>query len=318
MHQARFKDGTRRITHVTEVVGMEGDIITLQDLFRVRPSAWASTSTAAAGACCARPGLRPKFIDKLAASGEFVDEVALRIRAAATVSSQTLLLLGLAALFVGGTLVVAAALGSASARSTATDQVPAPALALHPVRPGAREAQQREPVERSLLGNSAVTRGALGVADRVARRRGLDGLIAVRLESAALPIRAPEWVLIHLGIALASAVLLLVVSLGNPLAALLGLIIGLTGPWMFLIVREGRRESAFLTQLPDTLQLLAGSLKAGLLPAAGDRLGRPGGRAPDLDGVQAGPWSRPGSGCRSRRPSTASPLGRRARTSAGS
>ena len=33
VHQARLKDGTRRITHVTEVVGMEGDIITLQDLF---------------------------------------------------------------------------------------------------------------------------------------------------------------------------------------------------------------------------------------------------------------------------------------------
>ena len=33
VHQARFKDGTRRITHVTEVVGMEGDVITLQDLF---------------------------------------------------------------------------------------------------------------------------------------------------------------------------------------------------------------------------------------------------------------------------------------------
>jgi pilus assembly protein CpaF len=33
VHQARLKDGTRRITHVTEVTGMEGDVITLQDLF---------------------------------------------------------------------------------------------------------------------------------------------------------------------------------------------------------------------------------------------------------------------------------------------
>ena len=33
VHQARFKDGSRRITSVTEVVGMEGDVITLQDLF---------------------------------------------------------------------------------------------------------------------------------------------------------------------------------------------------------------------------------------------------------------------------------------------
>ncbi|OJX77719.1 CpaF family protein [Magnetospirillum sp. 64-120] len=30
---ARLRDGTRRITHITEVIGMEGDVITLQDLF---------------------------------------------------------------------------------------------------------------------------------------------------------------------------------------------------------------------------------------------------------------------------------------------
>jgi len=33
VHVTRLKDGTRRISHVTEVEGMEGDIITLQDLF---------------------------------------------------------------------------------------------------------------------------------------------------------------------------------------------------------------------------------------------------------------------------------------------
>src|SRR6202050_3049783 len=30
---ARFSDGTRRVTYVTEVTGMEGDLVTLQDLF---------------------------------------------------------------------------------------------------------------------------------------------------------------------------------------------------------------------------------------------------------------------------------------------
>jgi pilus assembly protein CpaF len=33
VHLHRLRDGTRRVTHVTEVVGMEGDIITMQDLF---------------------------------------------------------------------------------------------------------------------------------------------------------------------------------------------------------------------------------------------------------------------------------------------
>ena len=33
IHSRRMQDGTRRVTHVTEIVGMEGDVITLQDLF---------------------------------------------------------------------------------------------------------------------------------------------------------------------------------------------------------------------------------------------------------------------------------------------
>ena len=33
VHLHRLRDGSRRVTHVTEVVGMEGDIITMQDLF---------------------------------------------------------------------------------------------------------------------------------------------------------------------------------------------------------------------------------------------------------------------------------------------
>ena len=30
---SRMRDGTRKITHVTEVIGMEGEVVTLQDLF---------------------------------------------------------------------------------------------------------------------------------------------------------------------------------------------------------------------------------------------------------------------------------------------
>jgi pilus assembly protein CpaF len=33
VQQTRLKDGSRKITHISEVVGMEGDIITLQDIF---------------------------------------------------------------------------------------------------------------------------------------------------------------------------------------------------------------------------------------------------------------------------------------------
>ncbi len=33
VHQARFSDGSRKITHISEVTGMEGDVITMQDIF---------------------------------------------------------------------------------------------------------------------------------------------------------------------------------------------------------------------------------------------------------------------------------------------
>jgi pilus assembly protein CpaF len=34
IHQARLRDGSRKVTHITEIQGMEGETITLQDLFR--------------------------------------------------------------------------------------------------------------------------------------------------------------------------------------------------------------------------------------------------------------------------------------------
>jgi pilus assembly protein CpaF len=67
IQQSRLRDGTRKITHITEVQGMEGDIITLQDIFifeqrgldengriigRLRPT-----------------GIRPKFVEKFEQSG---------------------------------------------------------------------------------------------------------------------------------------------------------------------------------------------------------------------------------------------------------
>ncbi len=72
VHQSRFRDGSRRITHVTEVVGMEGDVITLQDIFVFDHSAGYGENGQALGQLRST-GLRPKFLDKLAASGVNVD-----------------------------------------------------------------------------------------------------------------------------------------------------------------------------------------------------------------------------------------------------
>jgi pilus assembly protein CpaF len=72
VHQARFKDGTRRVTHVTEVGSMEGDIITLQDLFVFDHQMGIDEHGRTLG-MLRSTGLRPKFMDKLEASGVRLD-----------------------------------------------------------------------------------------------------------------------------------------------------------------------------------------------------------------------------------------------------
>ena len=62
MHVDRMPDGRRIVTSLTEVQGMEGDIILLQEIFSYR--ALPSVSGKASGELVAT-GLRPKFLDKL-------------------------------------------------------------------------------------------------------------------------------------------------------------------------------------------------------------------------------------------------------------
>ena len=72
VHQTRFKDGSRRITHITEVERMEGDVITLQDIFAFDSSAGFDHDGKVLGRL--RPtGLRPKFLDKMAEVNVTVD-----------------------------------------------------------------------------------------------------------------------------------------------------------------------------------------------------------------------------------------------------
>jgi pilus assembly protein CpaF len=71
VHQSRLKDGTRRFTHVTEVLGMEGDTITLQDVFLFDFQAGVDENGKFRGHL--KPtGLRPAFMDRLRERGVHV------------------------------------------------------------------------------------------------------------------------------------------------------------------------------------------------------------------------------------------------------
>ncbi len=68
----RLVDGSRRVTHVTEVLRMESDVITLQDIFIAKPPSEDSAAGGVPGRLLgplACTGLKPHFLEKMAANG---------------------------------------------------------------------------------------------------------------------------------------------------------------------------------------------------------------------------------------------------------
>ena len=63
---SRLSDGSRKVTKVSEIVGMEGDVITMQDIF-----VWEQTGTGVntVMGMHSSTGIRPKFLDKIIAKG---------------------------------------------------------------------------------------------------------------------------------------------------------------------------------------------------------------------------------------------------------
>jgi pilus assembly protein CpaF len=71
VHLERLQDGSRRVTSITEVQRMEGDVITMQELFEFKVDRVTSEGTVVGGL---KPtGLRPTFIQKFEKHGLTVD-----------------------------------------------------------------------------------------------------------------------------------------------------------------------------------------------------------------------------------------------------
>jgi pilus assembly protein CpaF len=68
-HQERLRDGTRKITKITEVQGMEGDMITMSDIFEFEQTGVEGGKIVGR----IRPtGIRPKFTDRIEAAGIYL------------------------------------------------------------------------------------------------------------------------------------------------------------------------------------------------------------------------------------------------------
>ncbi len=72
VHVNRFRDGSRRVTHLTEVMGMEGDVITLQDLYLYDYGMGVDEAGRFRGRLKAT-GIRPSFSEHLADVGSPVE-----------------------------------------------------------------------------------------------------------------------------------------------------------------------------------------------------------------------------------------------------
>ncbi|MEP9365613.1 type II secretion system F family protein [Nocardioides sp. CN2-186] len=98
----------------------------------------------------------------------------------------------------------------------------------------------------------------------LSRNRSLEARIGRRLEGAGSELRPPEWVLLHAAVVVVVTILGLLLTGGSILVGLVFLVVGIVGPWVYLGFRRGRRRKAFNAALPDALQLMSGSLAAGL------------------------------------------------------
>jgi pilus assembly protein CpaF len=67
VQQSRIRDGSRKVTHITEVQGMEGDIIVLQDLFVFEQEGFDEDGKVIGS--YRSTGIRPKFMKSLEAAG---------------------------------------------------------------------------------------------------------------------------------------------------------------------------------------------------------------------------------------------------------
>ena len=260
VQQSRLKDGTRKIVNITEVQGMEGDVIVMQDVFvfeqtgvvegkiqgRLKPT-----------------GIRPKFVEKFEVMG-----------------------INLPPGLFGFTLL-------GHGRSTAREPHDArdrrgrrpgdhpdrdrrrdlgwighlrPPRALRLAKPDRQEG--RGPTGQGAVADLIAQSQALDSLNKVVEQRDFGANLARDIARADLKLKPSEFLLIWagciVGVPLAcSSCRSFLPALGNPLFLLIGALIGFFIPRFWLNRRKNGRLGAFNKQLPDTITLIANALRAG-------------------------------------------------------
>jgi tight adherence protein B len=105
-------------------------------------------------------------------------------------------------------------------------------------------------------------RRGVAVVERLAERRQILARVEQLLERADLPVRAGEALAFSVAAVVLFAVLAVLLAPSPLLGVLMALVVGAL-PFTVLDTMAKRRRKKFVNQLPDTLQLLSGSLRAG-------------------------------------------------------
>jgi tight adherence protein B len=116
-------------------------------------------------------------------------------------------------------------------------------------------------------GETSLVQDMVSLTGRMAERIGVLNRVEDKLEQADLPLRPPEALFLYLAIVM--VVFLGSVLIAGPLGALIATALAIIGPVLYLEMRRKKRLRKFETQLPDVLNLLAGSMRAGFSFAQG-------------------------------------------------
>ncbi|MFM7064457.1 MAG: type II secretion system F family protein [Actinomycetes bacterium] len=118
------------------------------------------------------------------------------------------------------------------------------------------------------VASTALLRRAVQVTGEVAERRGILESTELKLEHAAIPLRAAEALFLQVA-AIFLVFMLVLVSTKNVLLALVGGALAFMVPNAVIARKVRQRQKAFQAQLPDMLALLSGTLRAGYSIAQG-------------------------------------------------
>ena len=125
---------------------------------------------------------------------------------------------------------------------------------------GALGAQPEQPAAPDSDGELA--RRALAFIDKTVRSRGKRDYLLDKLSRAGLRMRPEEWIVFQVASVVVPAAVLGIL-IHSIIGVLVGGVVGYAATRVYIDLKISRRSAAFMDQLPDTLQLIAGSLRSG-------------------------------------------------------